>query len=158
MKDISKAIIDYLKDYSTLLDFNRDRITNELFRCFPGSPQAVIYRAILHGTINISSSDIIILVSQWITAGASIVIRQVQFRVDSNCAVTIPSITFILECPEEEATTISSPMEPSNIIIPGAVVGGIVTIIAFFVVLITLLALILRKCCTGVKHQQPRYY
>lgn len=162
LKDISKAIMDYIKDYSTLLDFNRDHITDEVFRCFPASPQAAIYRAILHGTINTSSSDIILLVSQWITAGASIVVRQVQFRVDSNCAVTIPYINFVLECPEVEATTVtnSSPMEPtflSNIIIPGAIAGGIITIVAFCIVLITMPALMLRKRCTGTKHQQSRW-
>ena len=69
----------------------QDHITNSAFQCFPDSPQAVTYRAVLHGTSSASSSKILRHIEQWITEGTTVSILNVIYNVDQNCVLLIYS-------------------------------------------------------------------
>ena len=58
-----------------------DRITDEVFRCFPDSPHAVTYRALLHGTTSANSSELISHIEQWMTEGAIIMVQRVLMTI-----------------------------------------------------------------------------
>ena len=53
-------------------EFTRSHTTNSAFQCFLDSPQAVTYRAVLHGTTSASSSGLISFIEQWISDGVTI--------------------------------------------------------------------------------------
>ena len=68
-----------------------DRIRNEGFQCFPSSPDAVTYRAELHGTLEASVSDLIEDITQWLSSGALISVQLQRLTIDSSCSVAITS-------------------------------------------------------------------
>ena len=73
-------------------EFTRDHITNSAFQCFPGSPQAVTYRAVLHGTTSASNSDLILYIEQWISDSVTISIQNILINVDPSCVLVIDCV------------------------------------------------------------------
>ena len=100
--------------------FTQDQITSSVFRCFSDSPQAVTYRALLHGTANASSSDIISHIGQWIFEGAAISIQNVLIDIDTNCVLEIASnfdklcITVITDTSTQPLTVVPMITEKSS--------------------------------------------
>ena len=72
-------------------DLQADRITDGVFKCFPQSPQAVTYRAFMHGSINVTAFELILQLERWTAEEPSIVVQRVLMTVDKACVVTIPS-------------------------------------------------------------------
>ena len=88
--------------------FVRDRITDEAFHCIPASPQAVIYRATLHGTASATSSELISRIEQWTSTRAGITVDQTQLNVDWSCfVVASPSDLSAEGCSSMRETTTS---------------------------------------------------
>ena len=147
--------------------FVRDRITDEVFRCFPASSQRVTYRAIVHGTASATSTQLISYIEQWTAEGAIIIIDQLLLSVDASCPVAISSIFTNEECPSSSQKISSESVftKPANsdtgIEVP-AIIGGStvavigVVIIASAAVIITILIL-KNHHGTDKNNQQPRY-
>ena len=137
--------------------FVRDRITREVFRCFPASPQAVTYRAVLHGTANATSSQLISQIEQWTTEGGTITVQRVLMTIDGSCTVAISSITEKEECPSLEMESPSSPVHYNVISI---ITGGAASVVIALIVAVTVIVslLLLRKHRAAIKLQHNRYY
>ena len=112
-----------------------------MFRCFADSPQAVYYRASLHGTGSTNSSELIVILKQWIAEGAAIVIQRILLSVDDSCDVVISSLFTDVQCPQKattEPTQIESQSSP-----PVAIIGGsAATVVVVIVLVITMLIII----------------
>ena len=170
MEAIAATVLDNIQEHCQC-GFIRDQITDEVFRCFLSSPQAVTYRAVLHGTANATSSQLISQIEQWIAEGAAITIQRILLSVDGSCAVAIPSFVYNEECSNQDSTvtqtltTLSQPsatsrQADSNL---GAIIGGgtvvvvvIVTVVAIVVVVIAVLVLKNRHSDIVNKNLQPR--
>ena len=127
--------------------FTHDQITSSAFRCFPDSPQAVTYRAVLHGTANTSSSDIISHIEQWISEGVAISVQNVLIDVDTNCVLEIASnldkecITVITDTSTQPLTVVPMITEKSSNAVSG-IVGGVVSIVLTVIALIAIVGAI----------------
>ena len=104
-----------------------DRIRNEGFQCFPSSPDAVTYRAELHGTLKATVPDLIEDITEWLSSGASISVQLQRLTIDSSCSVTISSFN------ENECGS-----GPST----GTVVGIVIGVIAAIAVAIAIVIII----------------
>ena len=118
--------------------FTQDQITSSVFRCFPDSPQAVTYRAVLHGTANASSSIIISHMGQWISEGVAISVQNVLIDVDTNCVLEILS-NLDSECTVSDEVTMVA-KESSNIV--SGIIGGVVTIVFIIIALMAIVGVI----------------
>ena len=72
--------------------FSEDRIRGVIFRCFPSSPDAVTYRAELHGTLEATVPNLIEDITEWLSSGASIPVQLQLLTIDNSCSVTISSL------------------------------------------------------------------
>ena len=120
--------------------FTQDQITSSAFQCFLDSLQAVTYRAVLHGTVNSSSSDIISHIEQWISEGVSISIQNVLISIDTKCVLEIASNQ------DEECSAVRSSDQIATII--GSTVS-IVLILSLIASCSVLVALILKRTRRG---------
>ena len=112
--------------------FTHEQITSSLFQCFPDSPQAVTYRAVLHGTANASSSDIISHLEQWISEGAAISVQNDFINVDTNCVIEISSVDDS-ECSGSSASSFSFLLY----IIVGGAAGALLLILVLCTLMMT---------------------
>ena len=170
MESIATTVISKVQELCQC-SFIRDRISKEVFRCFPASPQAVAYRAAIHGTASLNSSKLVSLIEEWTAQRAAIIIQRIVLNVDSSCAVAIPSILFEKECPtrdttdsESRVTTVSNQESPqlshsgtdNN---SGAIIGGstaVVTIIVIAIAVIIIAVFMLKKCHSNKSSLQSR--
>ena len=135
--------------------FTSDRVTDEVFQCFPASPQAVTYRATLHGTAAFDTAQLISHIEQWIDTGrgATVTTQQVLLRVDGSCTVAVSSLVDE-ECQERNAESVSDSF--GRIVVIGSLSGGIVGAIIVTAIFVTLIVTIcVRK--NRLKHNGERY-
>ena len=128
-------------------------MTGGVFKCFPDSSQAVIYRAVLHGTLNATTTELISHIEQWIIEEPTVTVQRVLLTIDGLCSVGISSLTDKKECPKESQNP-SSHDNAEIVIIGGLVSLMIVTIIAATMIMSLIL---LRKHCAAVKLQNNRH-
>ena len=83
---------------------NEDHFTNRGFQCFPSSPQAVTYRAELHGTLQASVPELIVYLEEWISSEVTISLQFLILSIDESCTVEVSS-TSEEECRARESTT-----------------------------------------------------
>ena len=137
MNDISTAIVSNINQYC-LCGLSRENVTNGVFRCFPASPQAVTFRAVLHGGTKASSSKLSSFIEQWIRNDVTIPIQSVLINVDSSCMVAISSFDDG-ECQiDSEKHTNTS----SSAVIGGTVAGLLLLLILSSAVIIALLIML----------------
>ena len=136
--------------------FISDRLTDEVFQCFPASPEAVTYRAMLHGTTNTTSAQLISHIEQWTAKGAAITIQQVLLRVDGSCAVAVSSLVDD-ECQKRKVR--SDSFGSNDMIIIGSISGGVLATVILVVVIVTAVitaAIYVRK--NKQRKSQERYF
>ena len=114
-----------------------DRIRNGGFLCFPSSPNAVTYRAELHGTLKASVPDLIEDITQWLSSGASISVQFQLLTIDKSCTVAISSFN------ENECRNTVTENEGSTTQNTGAVVGVAIGVIIAIAVAITIIILVI---------------
>ena len=100
-----------------------------MFRCFPASPEAVTYRAVLHGTASATSSELISQIEQWTAEGAGIIVQQILLEVDGSCTVAVSSLTDE-ECQPRNTDSVKS---SSN---TGGIIGGVLTVLILLVIVV----------------------
>lgn len=72
-------------------NFEGSRIINAGFKCFPSSPNAVTFRAIIYDTKKPTASELIEYLEDWITSGTFISVQAQLLSTDDSCAVYISS-------------------------------------------------------------------
>ena len=130
-------------------EFTRDHITNSAFQCFPDSPQAVTYRAVLHGTTSASSSDLISYIEQWISDGVTISIQNIIINVDPSCVLVIDS-TRDSECGATDQPTVVTILDVTsrssdNIGVAVGCTGAVVLILSLFIAIPIAVVLLLKQ-------------
>ena len=125
---------------------SHENITEGVFRCFSSSPQAVTFRALLHGTAQASSSEIVTHIKQWISNDITIRIQSVLINIDSSCTVTISSFD------DKECQLNSKQLRSHSV---SAIIGGIASAILLILVLasIMIVTVILLLLWFRKKHQ-----
>ena len=93
MEIITSAVLQQLTVSCTECGVTSDIIDTPSFACFPESPTSVTYRARLEGTSETDSGSLISLIEEWVRDGTSIIITGVLMTVDSECSVTISSLS-----------------------------------------------------------------
>ena len=140
VNDISTAIVSNINQRCQC-GLSRENITNGVFRCFPASPQAVTFRAILHGGTKASSSELSSYIEQWIGNDITITIQSILINVDSSCMIAISSFDDG-ECQIDlEKHTNNS----SSAIIGGTVAGLLLLLILSTAVVVALLIMLRRR-------------
>ena len=117
-----------------------DRIRNEGFQCFPSSPDAVTYRAELHGTLEASVPDLIEDITEWLSSGASISVQLQRLTIDSSCSVAISSFN-----ENECMATGTATNGPSTGVVIGVAIGVIVSIVVAITIIILVIVILHHK-------------
>ena len=130
-----------------------DRIRNEGFQCFPSSPDAVTYRAELHGTLEATVPDLIEDIAQWLSSGASISAQLQRLTIDSSCSVAITSfnenecrntVTMTTTVTENEGSTTSVSQNYTGVVV-GVAIGVIVAIAVAITIIILVIVILHHK-------------
>ena len=132
---------------------NEDHFTNRGFQCFPSSPQAVTYRAELHGTLQASVPELIVYLEEWISSGVTISVQFLILSIDKSCTVEVSSTTEE-ECRARESTVISTVDNTltnqfnSTVIVVGVVV---LLVVAMMIIAVVLVIVIVRNHHSALK-------
>ena len=141
IEDVISALVLNVEQIC-LCKFHRDyNITNSAFQCFPDSPQAVTYRAVLHGTTSASSSKILRHIEQWISEGARISIQNVVINVDPSCVLVIDSVRDN-ECGATDQPTV---VTSNDIGVAVGCAGAVVLILSLFIAIPIATVLLLKQ-------------
>ena len=128
-------------------------MTSGVFKCFPDSPQAVIYRAALHGTANATTTELISHIQEWIIEEPTVTVQRVLLTIDGSCSIGISSLTDKEEC--QKASQNPRSLDNTEILI----ISGLVSLVIVTVIVATVIVslILLRKHCAAVKLQNNRY-
>ena len=119
---------------------NTEYITESGFQCFPNSEQQVTFRARLHGTARVTSSQLITYLEAFVSRTEStIAVQGFHLDVDSSCSIAIntfgdPQCATTTTTTSESITTEAA--LPDN---TAAIVGGVVAVIVIVVVAVTVI-------------------
>ena len=157
MEDISVAIASNI-NLCCQCGLSRENITDSVFRCFPSSPQAVTFRALLRcGGTTLSSSEVASCVKQWISNDIIIPVQSILINVDSSCNVVISSLD-----ERECQLTSEQPLndnDNTNNSMSAATVGVTISCLLLFLILLGLMIIgflwLRKKRLTHFKY--PRY-
>ena len=116
-----------------------DQITERGFQCFPSSPQAVTYRARLHGTGDATVPDLLQYIEDWIQEGATISVQFQRYSVDTTCDVGVNSFT------ESECKVDSASGSDNTGTIVGVVVGVLLVLVIITAVIVLIMLILVRR-------------
>ena len=121
------------------------------------------YRAIIHGTVGATSTQLISYIEQWTAEGATVIINQILLSVDASCSVEISSILTNEECPKVRSTASETDFAPGgdtgievSAIIGGSIVAMIIVVIVLASTAVTITILVSKNRHTDKNGQQPR--
>ena len=125
-------------------------ITESAFQCFPNSEQQVTFRARLHGTARVTSSQLIGYLEAFVSrTDSTIAVQGLRLDVDSSCSIAIntfgdPQCTTTTTTSESIATEAALPDNTA------AIVGGVVAVIVIVVVTVIItIAIVVMKSRRG---------
>lgn len=114
-----------------------DRIMLGRFQCFASSPQAVTFRAELHGTEDTTAEQLLNSIEKWVESEPSISIGGQTLELDTSCNSRLGSFS-AAECGEEEPAGGGEPSTVVPIIVAAVVVG--VVLLLILCIIITVMA------------------
>lgn len=126
--------------------FTEDRITDQMFRCFRSSREAVTYRARLHGTGEATVTELLQDIEAWVQAGP---VNIQLLTVNRSCAVGIDSFNkseCVSTCEEPVVTTVLEDTDPSPESLPVAAIAGAVGAVAVLIILIVVILVVVAVC------------
>ncbi len=156
--EVIQAVVVELRR-SCQCDFEADFISSAGFRCFPESPTAVTFRAVMTGSPQVSVPELATLLEDWTSFGAFLTIQAQLLSADGSCAVAISSFGE-RECnPLIPDTTVAEPSAgpPSGIstILIGSVIAAAVFAILVVTVILGLMVVIVKRRRNSLKLQAP---
>ena len=105
-------------------------ITESAFQCFPNSEQQVTFRARLHGTARVTSSQLITYLGTFVSrTDSTIAVQGLRLDVDSSCSIAINTFG------DPQCTT---SIASDN---TAAIIGGLVAVIVIVVVTVTVITI-----------------
>ena len=140
LNDITHGVV---QDVNQLCQcgLSTERITEGAFQCFENSDQQVTFRARLHGTSQVTSSQLVAYLETFVAeTDSTIAVQHLRLDVDRSCPVVINSFGD----PQCTSTTTADST--------AAIIGGVVAVIVVMIlavtviVIITIVAFITRSC------------
>ena len=128
LNDIIVAVVQNT-ELSCQCTLSTERITEGAFRCFENSEQQVTFRARLHGTAQVTSSQLIVYIEQWKAMDVTIAVQGVLLSVDRACIVAVSSFSD-LEC--EVPSSVNAAIIGSVVAVAVLLIAGIVIVVAIF--------------------------
>ena len=119
LNDIIGAVVQNT-ELACQCTFSAERITEGAFQCFENSEQQVTFRARLHGTAQVTSSQLLTYIEQWRAGSVTIPVQGVRLSVDTGCVVAISTFSD-LEC-----------VVPSSV--NAAIIGSVVAVAVLLIV------------------------
>ena len=113
-------------------------ITESAFQCFSNSEQQVTFRARLHGTAQVTSSQLIAYLGTSVfQTDSTIAVQGLRLDVDSSCSIAINTFgdSQCATTTTSDSTTTEA-AQPDN---TAATIGGVVAVIVIAVVAVTVI-------------------
>ena len=108
-----------------------ERITESAFQCFENSDQQVTFRARLHGTAQVTSSQLLTYLETFVSqTDSTIAVQGLRLDVDRSCPVVINSFGD----PQCTSTTTADNT--------AAIIGGVVAVIVVMILAVTVIIII----------------
>ena len=103
LSDIANTVVQNINQLCQC-GLSVEYITESAFQCFPNSEQQVTFRARLHGTAQVTSSQLIAYLGTFVSqTDSTIAVQGLHLDVDSSCPVAID--TFGATTTTSESTT-----------------------------------------------------
>ena len=134
-EEVTAMIIDNVNQACPECVLTPDRITDSFWKCFPESPQSVTYRAMVHGTSDRTSAEVVTAIESLVRSDVPIRVLSVEYSFVSECEVQIFTEG------DEKCQTSSS----TSLLVPivGGALGGV--IVVTLCVIIVILAVVIRR-------------
>ena len=127
LRDITNAVLQNLNQFGQC-GLSAEYITESAFQCFANSEQQVTFRARLHGTVQVTSSQLIAYLGTFVfRTDSMIAVQGLHLDVDSSCPVAID--TFGDPQCATTTTSESTTTEAAQPDITAATVGGVIALI-----------------------------
>ena len=142
LSDITNTVVQNINQLCQC-GLSTEYITESAFQCFPNSEQQVTFRARLHGTAQVTSSQLITYLGTFVSrAESTIAVQGLRLDVDSSCSIAIntfgdPQCTTTTTTSESIATEAALPDNTA------AIVGGVVAVIVIAVVAVTVIFIVI---------------
>ena len=136
LNDITTAVVQSINQHCQC-GLSAECITEGAFQCFENSEQQVTFRARLHGTAQVTSSQLLVYLETFAAqTDSTIAVQGLRLNVDRSCPIVINSFGDP-QCTTETTTENTA-----------AIVGGVVAVIvviAITIIIITIAAFITRS-------------
>ena len=123
-------------------DFDADLISSAGFTCFPQSPTAVTFRALMTGSPQVAAQQLAIFLEDWTSSGAFFTVQAQLLSADGSCDVAISS-PGEMECMSEPTPDTTAGGINSTLI--GSVVTAAALIILVAAVIIIIVVVVKRR-------------
>ena len=126
-------------------------ITAAAFSCDPQETTHVIYRARLSSTRDVSSTDMITLLQEWVSSGNALVtLDHIQLNLDPTCSVMIVSLSdpicpVPVTTPDTGTATIGVGESDSNNLLTPVIFAILVVLVALVVVFLAAIIFMRRR-------------
>ena len=119
--------------------FTEDYISNEQLLCDPSNPLLAVYRAMISSTNIILADDVVTIIEQWISSGATVNTGLFIVMFDSTCPVRISNTS------DPICETITVPTTPSvSSQSSGTIIGVVVAVVIAVLLLVAVIIVWLR--------------
>ena len=136
-------MIHAIKQSCSQCDFSEQFINGQQLICEQDNPLQAVYRAHIIDYGSLSSGELVAIIEQWVLGGATATTDLgVVIIFDTSCPVSINSTSDTV-CQQPSATVESNIQ--NNIIVIGAVVGGVCVAIVSLVVVAVVVILKMKK-------------
>ena len=136
LTDITNAVVQSINQRCQC-GLSAECITEGAFQCFENSDQQVTFRARLHGTAQVTSSQLLVYLETFAAqTDSTIAVQGLRLNVDRSCSVVINSFGDP-QCTTETTT------ENTTAIVGGVV--AVIVVIAITIIIITIAAFITRS-------------
>ena len=121
--------------------FMGDHINDEELLCDPSNPTSAVYRAKISSTNTVSADDVVPIIEQWISGGATVTVGLTIVTFDGTCPVRISSTSD----PICEVAVSSSPLPTSTNapLIHDAIIGTIVTVVIVLIAILFTIVIVI---------------
>ena len=123
-------------EHLCMCGFTTQHLSDSELQCFMNLEE-VTFRALIIGTAQATSSELIEYIEQWIAGGASILVQTVRLTVDDTCHPVEINTFNDPECGTESPTQAA---QPDN---TGAIVAGVVTVLIIAIISVTVVVIVI---------------
>ena len=134
LSDIANAVVQNINQLCQC-GLSVENITESAFQCFANSEQQVTFRARLHGTAQVTSSQLIAYLGTFVfRTDSTIAVQGLRLDVDSSCSIAINTFGD----PQCSTTTTASDST-------AAIISGVIAVIVIVIVVVAVTVNVTQK-------------